>query len=71
MPSGSLKNAGGVGKELTQLPSNDTIDGLERGVAEDVVGWYGSDDLEVLFNSDCQFLLLIAYLRIRSTSPLA
>lgn len=34
-------------KELAPQLSKNTLDGLERGVAENVVGWYGPDDPEV------------------------
>lgn len=37
-----------IEKESVQRPCNDTHDGLERGVGEHVVGWYGPDDPEVL-----------------------
>lgn len=45
---GSLHDGLVIEKELVVEPSNDSLDGLERGVAEDVVGWYGPDDPEVL-----------------------
>ena len=44
------KNDRMLEKELVSRPSNDTVDGLERGVTEDVVGWYGAGDPEVLYN---------------------
>ena len=34
-------------KDLVPKASEDTFDGLERGVAENVVGWCGPDDPEV------------------------
>ena len=34
-------------KDLVPQLSKDTFDGLERGVAENVVGWCGPDDPEV------------------------
>ena len=34
-------------KDLVPQLSEDTLDGLERGVAENVVGWCGPDDPEV------------------------
>ena len=52
----ALSHSGGVEKELTQQPSNDTVGGLEGGVAQDVVGWYGPDDPEVLLISGPQIL---------------
>ena len=38
-----------VEKGVVWPPSNGTIDSLERGVIEDVVGWDGPEDPEVLF----------------------
>ncbi len=35
-------------KEFGLQPPNHTLDGLERGIAEEVVDWYGPDDPEVL-----------------------
>ena len=45
---------GQVEKELAQQPSNDTLGGVEFGIAEDVVGWYGPDDPEVFLISSWQ-----------------
>ena len=50
-PTKALSDCDGVEKELTQQPSNDTVGGIEAGVAQDVVGWYGPDDPEVFLNS--------------------
>ena len=52
--SKALSACVGVEKELTQQPSNDTIGGLEGGLAQDVIGWYGQGDPEVSLNSDSQ-----------------
>lgn len=38
-------------KESVFQPSENTCDGLERGVAEKVVDWYGPNDSEVLVKS--------------------
>lgn len=45
--SESRKNGLVAEKDLVPQTSKDTFDGLERGVAENVVGWYGPDDPEV------------------------
>ena len=47
----ALSDDGGAEKVLTRQPSNGTLSGLEIGVAEDVVGWYGPDDPEVFLSS--------------------
>ena len=39
-------------KKLAQRQPNDTLDGLESGVAEDVVSWYGPKDPEVSARSN-------------------
>lgn len=46
----ALSAGGGVEKKPIQQSSNDTVDELECGSAEDVVGWYGPDDPEVSLN---------------------
>ena len=50
----ALSDRAGVDKELTQQSSNDTVSRLEGGVAQDVVGWYGLDDPEVMLISGSQ-----------------
>ena len=49
-----LFDGGGVEKQLSQQPSNATVCGHEGGVVEDVVGWHGPDDPEVLWISSPQ-----------------
>ena len=46
---GSPRTSLVVEKGVVWRPSNDAIDSLERGVIEDVVGWDGPEDPEVLF----------------------
>ena len=46
---GSAEDGLVVEKGLVPRPSNDTILSLEGGVIEDVVGWHGPGDPEVLF----------------------
>ena len=53
----ALSDCGGVEKELTQQPSNDTVGELEGFVAQDAVCWYGPDDPEVVLSSGSQKLI--------------
>ena len=48
---GSRQN-GKIGEErLVQRPCNDILDGIERGGVDNLVGWNGPDDSEVLLYS--------------------
>ena len=49
--SGSPRNVQAVEMEPVQRRPNGTLDGLEHGVVEDVVGWHGPNDPEVLLES--------------------
>ena len=55
-------------KDFVPQVSEDTFDGLERGVAENVVGWCGPDDPEVHLKLVWEYGPADQRCRIRSTS---
>ena len=67
----ALSDDGRLEKGLIQQSSNDTHGASECGVAEDVVGWYGPDDPEVVLTSSWQVFVTKLINRTRSTSHLA
>ena len=57
-----------VEKEVVPQPSKDTLDGLERGVTENVVGWCGPDDPEVVLKFHREYGVADSSYRTPSTS---